>query len=170
MWRSRPSQSQLQQRFPFFAEDFDPAAFQSAPRAQQLSHVSGDEPFVLGGLHPKERVIEGQLPGLQARVYAIGPSPDGGVFSEIPMRLDTVLFDLEELTLSLVWRGSHDTSDEHASEVSAWFGHVLAAGVTPSEDLTRHAFWSLYGYDEQMPDEQAHGLDGDGRRSADAAM
>lgn len=129
-------------RFPFFAEDFDPAAFQAAPPSQQLDHIRGDEPFVLEGMHPDHRIIEGRLPGLSARAYAIGPSPDGGRFNEVPLRLDTVFFDLEQLTVSLVWRGTHEVLDERASDVSAWFAQVFADA--PTEEATRHAFWRRF--------------------------
>jgi uncharacterized protein YjbI with pentapeptide repeats len=130
------------QRYPFFAEDFDPAAFQAAPRLQQLDHIRGDEPFVLEGMHPEHRVVSGTLPGLTARAYAVGPSPDGGIFQEVPLRLDTVFFDLEQMTISLVWRGSHAVSDEQASDVSAWFAHVYEE--EPSEEEMRVSFWRRF--------------------------
>ncbi len=126
-------------RFPFFAEDFDPSAYQLAPKEQQLDRIRGEEPFVLEGLHPDHRVIRGTLPKLSARVFAVGPSEDGGVFTEVPLRLDTVFFDLEELTITFVWRGNHAVADMFASDVSAWRGELLTG--PPDEDALREAFW-----------------------------
>ncbi len=135
-------------RYPCFAEDLDPSAFQAAPQAQQLDHISGGESFVLEGMHADHRVIEGQLPGLRAQVFAVGPSPDGGKLTEVSLRLDTVFFDAEARTVALVWRGLHDVIDDRGSDVSAWFGQLVDAEASPTEQEVQEVFWALYPSDQ----------------------
>ncbi len=161
------------ERFPFFFADFDPAAYQAAPRSQQLERIAGDESFVLEGLHPEHRRIEGQLPNLHARVYAIAASPDGGIFNQVPLRLDSVFFDLEQLTVSLVWRGSCEVSDRHASNVAAWFGQLHDGEQPPSDQEIKQQFWSLYqpdGLSSTTPDAIGSAGDADAPPVAGAAM
>jgi hypothetical protein len=94
-------------------EAFDWTAFQAAPREQRTAYLRGDEPFLLEGLHPQHPVFEGALPGLRARCFAERPrGPE-----EIPMLLDTAFFDLDERTLTLVWRGVVPVLDELAPDI-----------------------------------------------------
>ncbi len=144
-WRKR--------RWPYFPADFDWSFFQSAPRAQQLPWLSGDEPFALGGVHPSRPVIRGWLPGLRPRCFAALRGKVGGeaitaerVF-EVLLRLDTVHFEPDAGVAHLVWRGiceleregdveSLYLAAEHAGEDAITKdGAVRALGGQPTEPV-----------------------------------
>ncbi len=108
-------------RWPYFPEDFDYAFFQSAPAGQRLDHLDGDEPFEIVGMHPDHPSIQGELPALRAHAYAQMTPEAGGAFKAIALTLDTASFDMESLTLHLVWRGLLEVSDEDAPEIRAIF-------------------------------------------------
>jgi hypothetical protein len=95
------------------ADSFDWARWQTAPRAQQLAFLRGDESFEIEGIHPQHPRFEGSLPGIAARCLA--ERPNGR--EEVAMRLDTAFFDLDEKTVTLVWRGILPVSDERAPDV-----------------------------------------------------
>lgn len=119
-------------------ERFDWTRFQVAPPAQQTPFLRGDEPFEITGMHPKLPVLKGTLPGLQVRCFAERAPPDttpaptlalsaappqapssrpATVREEVPMHLDTVFFDLDERTLTLVWRGVLPVADEKSPDI-----------------------------------------------------
>jgi len=111
----------LAERWPHLPKDFDWSFFQSAPHAQRLHHLRGDEPFEIAGAHPELAVIRGSLPGLATRCYAQHTSATGGSLREVPLRLDTVVFDTDALTLNLIWRGVLELGDYAGSEIAALF-------------------------------------------------
>lgn len=94
-------------------ERFDWTRFQAAPPPQQIGFLRGDEPFEIEGIHPQHPLFAGALPGLAVRCLAERPSGR----EELAMRLDTALFDLDEKTLTLVWRGLLPVTDERAPDV-----------------------------------------------------
>jgi hypothetical protein len=96
------------------ADALDWTHHQTAPRRQQLPFLRGDETFEIDGIHPQHPHFEGALPGIAARVVA---ERAGGRQEQVPMRLDTAFFDLDEKTLTLVWRGSLPVSDERSPDV-----------------------------------------------------
>jgi uncharacterized protein YjbI with pentapeptide repeats len=108
-------------RWPHFPDDMDRGFFQAAPAAQQLAHLDGDETFELVGMHREHPVIDGSLPRLRARCFAQRPTAAGAGFVEIALRLDTVTFDVDEMKLTLVWRGLVDVADDEASDVAELF-------------------------------------------------
>ncbi|MCB9596905.1 MAG: DUF2169 domain-containing protein [Sandaracinaceae bacterium] len=109
----------LRERWPYFPEDFRWEFFQEAPEDQRLreGYFRGDEPFRLQGLHPEHGVVEGRLPGVLPR--ACVDLDRGGVasFEEVPLRLDTVVWDGDQAKLLLVWRGLIEVPSEHLDEV-----------------------------------------------------
>lgn len=110
----------LQERWPYFPDDFRWSYYQAAPRPQQLPYLRGDEPYRLSGVHPEHALLEGRLPGVRPRVFMAVSSPGADyAFEEIVLRLDTVVFDTEALMVRLVWRGMVEVTDEHAPEVRA---------------------------------------------------
>jgi hypothetical protein len=119
-------------------ERFDWTRFQVAPPAQQTPFLRGDEPFEITGIHAKIPVLKGTLPGLQVRCFAerveppqtpapalalsAAPAPAPAPRAseapeEVPMHLDTVFFDLDERTLTLVWRGVLPVADEKSPDI-----------------------------------------------------
>jgi hypothetical protein len=106
--------------------------FQAAPPAQQLAFLRGDEPFAITGLSARHPTLEGTLPGIFGRAFALWR---GGRFEEVPLRLDTALFDVDAMTLQLVWRGALPVVDERAPEVQGLYLLADKVGVeTPLAD------------------------------------
>ncbi len=143
LWKRRSSRlgtygrSWLANRWPHFAEDLDPDYFQAAPPQQQLKRLRGDELFEITGMRPDGKPLKGALPGYGVRCFAMGGH---GEPVEVAMRLDTVVFDTEQLRLSLVWRGQLAIHAEHAPEVETL--HLLevaldAPELTEEERLAR---------------------------------
>jgi hypothetical protein len=112
LWASRGSRRAV---FPLFPEELDWTLFQAAPPAQQLAFLRGDEPFEIAGLRQDHPVVTGSLPGIRARALAVRR----GEAEEIPLRLDTVVFDLDAMTIQLVWRGTATVADERAPDLDA---------------------------------------------------
>jgi hypothetical protein len=104
-----------------FPESFDWSSFQIAPPGQQLDRIEGDERFECTALHVKHARLEAWLPGLRLRAFADYTEDFGGGFRELPMKLDTVLIEPDDLQLTMVWRHTIDVSDARAPEIRALF-------------------------------------------------
>ncbi|HTJ84847.1 MAG TPA: DUF2169 domain-containing protein, partial [Polyangiaceae bacterium] len=76
-------------RWPYYPADFDPLHLQSAPAAQQVDHLVGDEAFEISGMHPEHPVLRGALPGVRLRAFALTTEAAGAEFFEIELRADT---------------------------------------------------------------------------------
>jgi uncharacterized protein YjbI with pentapeptide repeats len=130
----------LRTRWPYFPEDFDWGYFQAAPAAQQLGYLRGDEPFEITGVHEDRPSLRGTLPGLRMRGFAQRTAAAGGQIVEIPLHLDTVHFDTDAGTVSLVWRGIIEVSDDEAPELAAFLVLDEALGdarISAEEAQTR---------------------------------
>lgn len=112
-WRAPAERRAPWARLP---EDLDWTAHQVAPPAQRLGFLRGDEPFTLTGMHRTHAELAGELPGLTVRAFAVRP---GDVFEEVPLRLDTVSFDVDALTVTLLWRGTLPVAGEEKPDVLA---------------------------------------------------
>lgn len=124
-WRERRSKlgtydrRWVEGRWPYFPEDFEWSFFQAAPRAQQLAYLAGDEPYEITGMRRDLPALRGSLPGVRVRVVVAETKEAGGGLREVTMRLDTASFDVEELKLTLVWRGVIEVSGDEAPEIGA---------------------------------------------------
>jgi hypothetical protein len=112
LWASRGSKRAV---WPCFPEELDWTLFQAAPPPQQLAFLRGDEAFEITGLRQDHPVVTGSLPGLRARALVVRR----GAAEEIALHLDTVVFDLDAMTLQLVWRGTATVPDERAPDLEA---------------------------------------------------
>jgi uncharacterized protein YjbI with pentapeptide repeats len=146
-WRERWSRlgtydrAWFRTRWPYFPADFDYAFFQSAPRQQQLEHLSGDETFSLTGVHPEHPRLDGRLPGLRARCFVEPASAGDPPFREVRLALDTVVLDPDRMLLTLTWRGMLDVSEPEAPEVGVLFAMLEPlASKASSLDDARAAF------------------------------
>jgi uncharacterized protein YjbI with pentapeptide repeats len=111
-------------RWPLLPESFDYAYFNAAPHEQQSTHLRGDEPYLLAGVHPEFTVIQGTLPTKRPRVYAERRPGAGGEFYEVRLALDTVHFMPDDLKVVLLWRGAVDVADPWGTDLLAL--HVLS--------------------------------------------
>lgn len=90
-------------RAPFYAEDFDWAYFQSAPRDQQINgYLRGDEQLQFVNLSRGFPDWSVTLPALRIRAFV---KTSDGVVREPVMNLDTLYADLDDSKLYLTWRG-----------------------------------------------------------------
>ena len=108
----------LAKRWPFFPEDFDFDYFQVAPASQRMAYPQGDEPYEVLGVRPNGEVLRGRLPGVVPRCFLVS-----GDETMLPLKLnlDTVIFDSEALTVTLLWRAVAKVSARRAPEVHALF-------------------------------------------------
>jgi uncharacterized protein YjbI with pentapeptide repeats len=121
------------ERAPFYSVDFDWTYFQSAPADQQLKgYLRGDEEVSLVNLHPAAANVSVRLPGLRVRVFV---KDDSGVVREPPMKLDTLLAELESEKLVLTWRGVVNVREDDFSDVKTVFiaSEPLAAAPLSEE-------------------------------------
>jgi len=102
-----------EKRAPYYADDFDWGFFNAAPPDQRVPHLRGDEELLFQNLHPDAEVFRSRLPGLRIRAFS---SDSAGRFVEVPMVLDTLVADLDEEALHLVWRGITDAKDDELSD------------------------------------------------------
>lgn len=91
-------------------EELDWTRYQIAPPEQQLAFLRGDEPYVFVGMHRAHPTLEGALPGIRVRAFAASLER----FDEVPTRLDTVVFTVDELRVDLVFRGMLPVPSEAA--------------------------------------------------------
>ncbi len=124
----------LNERFPGYAEDFDPTFFNTAPEDQQRQgYFKGDETFSCENMHPEKPMLNGQLPGIKPRCFINRHTKSGTAFQEIPLKLDTVwLFPHAEKGI-LIFRGSTEVQDDTASDVAATLLAYERMGDTPRE-------------------------------------
>ncbi len=98
----------LAERWPDVPSDFDARAFNAAPPDQRLPSLRGDERYKLTSVRPRGEGLEGLLPGLRPWCFA-GQRGSADV-ERVTLTLDTVLFDGEAQTVTLVWRGAVEAS------------------------------------------------------------
>ena len=106
----------LKTRFPGFAADMDWTIFNAAPDDQQVQgYFTGDETFVLEGMHPGATVLEGRLPGVRTRAFITQRDRPG--LHEVATRLDTVWFFPHAERGVLVFRGLTRVAEDDAADV-----------------------------------------------------
>ncbi len=109
----------LNERFPGFAEDFDPAFLNTAPLdQQQREKFTCLESFSCKNMHPEKSSINSRLPGIRTRCFINNGENKEIDLHEIKMQADTVwLFPHKECGVVL-FRGQIEVSDDQASEFS----------------------------------------------------
>jgi uncharacterized protein YjbI with pentapeptide repeats len=133
-WKERRSKTGTpdKKRFPYYPEDMDMTAWQAAPGEQQLQALSGDEPFEITGMHPAVDTIRGTLPKVRARGFSQRTAEAGGEFQEVALRLDTVIFDLDQMKLNLVWRGVLEVRGDEAVDLAGLFVFTEELAAQPA--------------------------------------
>jgi len=146
-------------RWPHLPSDFDPRFFQAAPPEQQLKHIEGNETFEITGMHPEHRRIAGELPGLVARAFLFEKDEPPRV---VGLTLDTVVFEMDQLEVSLLFRGRLEVGREGTVVVVlAELGQDEASTIEQAAALTSPVVEPV----AQAPDERALRL----RRALDEA-
>jgi uncharacterized protein YjbI with pentapeptide repeats len=105
-----------QTRAPYVAEDFDWSYFNAAPPDQQIDSLRGDEEIAFVNLHPAAPTFSATLPGIRIRAFL---RDDRDRAREVTMRLDTLVADLEEETLTLTWRGVDTVREDDLADLQA---------------------------------------------------
>ena len=124
-WQERSSKlgsyrkSYVEERWPWFAADFDYAYFNAAsPDMQVEGYLQGDESLFFANLHPDHASYHTQLPGLAPRCFINRSSSSGDTgFDEISLHLDTLWVDMDQEKLVLVWRGWSEVQDDEFQEI-----------------------------------------------------
>lgn len=120
----------LKERWPWFPKDFDWSYWNAAPLDQQFSgYLVGDEAFGLTNLHPDQSELTGWLPGRRVRCFLDRDESGQPGFREVPLNLDTLHIDADQMILTLQWRGvAFGPSDDPGD-----FGRVLLIEESVSE-------------------------------------
>uniref|UniRef100_UPI003A9571EC DUF2169 domain-containing protein n=1 Tax=Marinomonas gallaica TaxID=1806667 RepID=UPI003A9571EC len=87
-------------RWPKLPLDFDFAYWNAAPKDQQIDYPQGGEDVVLIGLHP-QGTLRFKLPVPDIKLLL---RLEAGVPLFKPMETDTLIFDMQHLTVSVVRR------------------------------------------------------------------
>jgi uncharacterized protein YjbI with pentapeptide repeats len=145
MWAARMAKmgsadgSYLAKRFPLPPGDFDWGYYNEAPADQQLEHyLRGDEELRFSNLHPQHPDWSARLPGKRVRCF-VGDSDEQGAYRvrEAEMNCDTLLANVEEGYLHLLWRGLLPVRSEDRSEVTRFYV-VEEPLAGPAKPLARH--------------------------------
>lgn len=105
----------LDKYWPGFPPDFDWGYFNAAPQDQQFNgYLRGDEEVTLEGMHPEQPLIRTRLPGV--RIIVIREDHDGNI-TRLPMNLDTLHIDADQLSYHLTWRGMTDIATFEGLEI-----------------------------------------------------
>ncbi len=110
-------QAYVKERWPWLPKDFDWRFYLEGPPDQHIDgYWHGDETFEAENLHPERSLVRTKLPAIQPRVFF-----DDNEFSEIPVRLDTVVWDAELGKLVLLWRGIAEVATDQLEELPNLF-------------------------------------------------
>jgi uncharacterized protein YjbI with pentapeptide repeats len=143
----------LATRWPYFPADFDWGYAQCAPSAQQVEHLVGDEAFEIVGVSVEHPKLAGTLPAIRARAFAQETAEAGGAFFEIALSLDTACFEVDEMKLTLVWRGLVEVSDDEAPDLEAIFiHHETLAEAAKSVSAVRELYRETLAEDDEEED------------------
>lgn len=128
----------MRERWPWLPHDFDWRFFLEAPRDQQLKEGfwRGDERLEVHNLHPTAPSIRTHLPGILPRVFLHITRPGAAkAFEEVPLKLDTVVWDGAIGKLLLTWRGLVEVPSETLEEIE----HIFVAHDALGGPLRRPA-------------------------------
>ncbi|HEY3818502.1 MAG TPA: DUF2169 domain-containing protein [Polyangiaceae bacterium] len=112
----------LEEDFPGYARDTDPAFFNTAPADQRIAGLfRGDEEYALENMHPSRPTIRGKLPGVAVRVLL---RRKGSLdVEDVSLKLDTLVFLPGKEIGVVVFRGTTIVIDDEAADIE----YALAA-------------------------------------------
>lgn len=143
----------LKSDYPGLARDLDWRHFNVSAQDQWLDlPISPVAPWEFENLHPKERLLRGNLPGLVTRCFVTRLVDDQPRCEEIPTQLDTVLFFPHRECAVLIGRGSLEVFEEDAEEIKL----LLAAAEW--QDETRPIGHYAQAIQQRLDPEKGHFL------------
>jgi uncharacterized protein YjbI with pentapeptide repeats len=111
----------LEQKWPWFPDDFDPTYFNAAHPSLQLDrYLVGNETLQITNMHSEVPDYRTGLPGVRVRCFTRTHSSEASIgksFQEIRMNLDTLWVDMDAEQLVLVWRGWSRTDSEEMEDI-----------------------------------------------------
>ncbi len=126
----------LKQDFPGFARDIDWRFFNVAQPDQWLPEpLTGTETYAFKNLHPRHKLLKGQLPGIAPRAFLVRKAaPDG--FEEVPLTLTTVWFFPHRERLALIHHGHARLAEEDGTDIARIvLGADPIGALRPKEDF-----------------------------------
>ncbi len=149
-------------RWPYFPADMDYTFFNTAPADQWMDgYFTGNETFVLEGMHPVHQRIQNTLPPVRPRQFVYrkvdpkkGFEADNLIFEEAQLKLDTIWFFPEGLLGVLVFHGSVIIQDEEYLDVHRLYLTKEPAN-RPPESLSHYREKMLAGMDMVVPVDMA---------------
>jgi hypothetical protein len=94
----------IKERAPALPLDFDEGYYNCALEDQQIPYLRGDEEVWVTNMHPQYPNFVSRLPGIRVRCL-FQRDLTSELVEELPMNLDTLWIDMEQLQMVLVWRG-----------------------------------------------------------------
>jgi len=140
-------------RAPYFPADFDWRFFNAAPENLQVPYLRGNEPYWIQGVDRGGVLLEGSLPGVVPRVFAL-PAARPEALLELPMNLDTVFFDAEAKQVVLVWRGAISTVDQFGTDLAAFFVRADPIDRPAGPQSVQQAYLEAYRKKYEADDEE----------------
>ncbi len=129
-------QQYQKERAPYYSADHDWRYFSAGLADQQIAgYWRGDEEVVLQNLHPDDPVFKTQLPGLCLRAFV---KDETGAIRSVGMVLDTILFEPDDGTVKLTWRGLTEVRDDDLADVSFVYIAVESLADDPLPDEHYH--------------------------------
>ena len=116
-------QSWLENRWPYYPDDFDRSYFNCAEADQRLKDgfFNPGDPIAIHNMHPAQSELQSRLPHLRHRAFIVQQQGGKEVFLEAPLSIDTVwLWPDRERGLVLA-RGMFPIADDEADDVKLLF-------------------------------------------------
>ena len=109
--------------WPYLPRDSQADFFCTAQAGQRFDgFLNGDEFVTIKGAHPQRQIIEGRLPDLRARIFALTRKSGREDFYELPTVADTLWLLPEQEAAILCYRGVLQDVEEDACDVA----HLVA--------------------------------------------
>ena len=136
-------------RAPLPPKDQDVRYHNAAPEDQQFEELNGDEVIKFTNFHERLSDLSIKLPGIKPRLFYVPnmrkeEEEQSLELIETPLVLDTVVIDLNEKLLTLVWRGHLDASNTAVMEK---FYYLYAVEDTFSPSITIDEIQSKFNED-----------------------
>ena len=133
----------LEERWPWFPDDFNPEFFNTAPEDQFVNgFFQGEEKVIIKNMHPALPLIVSQLPGQRPRCFVTRKkelSPDAeSEFVEVHHQIDTVWLFPKVLRGLVLYRGTLEVLDDEYGDIERIY---VAAEQMAEQPKTIEQYW-----------------------------